>query len=192
MVCFAMLRACDALRGSPAFHRAGGAGSDPGAGHFLYQWHADVADVGHSHEFDRLLRHGTIDRAVRLRQHYRAGKVPVARGGNRAVNEIDLPLWATIPATLLLIAGGLLALIGSIGLLRLRDFYARMHPPTMGTTLGTGCVLIASMIVSSALMGRAVIHELLITLFIVMTAPVTAMLLIRAAAYRRGHDETLP
>jgi multicomponent K+:H+ antiporter subunit G len=101
------------------------------------------------------------------------------------VSEADLPLWATIPATILLIAGGLLALIGSIGLLRLPDFFQRMHPPTMGTTLGTGCVLIASMIVSSALVGRPVIHELLITLFIVITAPVTAMLLVRAAAYRQ-------
>lgn len=102
----------------------------------------------------------------------------------------ELPLWATIPATLLLVGGGLLALIGSIGLLRLPDFYARMHPPAMGATLGTGCVLIASMIVSSALLGRPVIHELLITLFVVITAPVNAMLLIRAAAYRRKAEPT--
>jgi multicomponent K+:H+ antiporter subunit G len=105
------------------------------------------------------------------------------------MSEADLPLWATIPATILLVTGGLLALIGAIGLLRLRDFYARMHPPTMGTTLGTGCVLFASMIVSSALTGRPVIHEFLITLFVVITAPVTAMLLIRAAAYRRRREE---
>src|SRR5690606_37325572 len=125
-------------------------------------------------------------------EQYRLGQVPAARGSDRAMSEADLPLWATIPATLLLITGGLLALIGSVGLLRLQDFYARMHPPTMGTTLGTGCVLIASMTVSSALVGRPVIHELLITLFIVMTAPVTAMLLIRAAAYRRRREETPP
>lgn len=95
-----------------------------------------------------------------------------------------LPLWASVPATFLLVVGGLLTVLGSLGLLRLPDFYARMHPPTMGTTLGAGCVLIASMIVSSAILHRPVIHELLITLFIVMTAPVTAMLLIRAAIYR--------
>jgi multicomponent K+:H+ antiporter subunit G len=96
----------------------------------------------------------------------------------------DLPLWASLPASLLLIAGGLLTLIGSIGLLRLRSFYERIHPPTMGTTLGTGCVLIASMLVSSALLQRPVVHELLITLFIVITAPITAMLLMRVAVYR--------
>ncbi|MFO7278094.1 MAG: monovalent cation/H(+) antiporter subunit G [Pseudomonadota bacterium] len=100
------------------------------------------------------------------------------------MTEIELPLWASVPATLLLIFGGLLTVIGSLGLLRLPDFYSRMHPPTMGTTLGAGCVLIASMIVSSALMHRPVVHELLITLFVVMTAPVTAMLLIRAAIHR--------
>jgi multicomponent K+:H+ antiporter subunit G len=96
----------------------------------------------------------------------------------------DLPLWASVPAAILLVAGGLLSLLGAIGLLRLRDFYARMHPPTMGTTLGAGCVLVASMLVSSVLVGRPVVHELLITLFVLITTPVTAMLLVRAAVYR--------
>ena len=95
-----------------------------------------------------------------------------------------VPLWAALPAAFLLVCGGLLTVIGSLGLLRLKDFYARIHAPTMGSTLGTGCVLIASMLVSSAVAGRPVIHELLITLFIVLTSPVTSMLLIRAAIYR--------
>jgi multicomponent K+:H+ antiporter subunit G len=96
----------------------------------------------------------------------------------------ELPLWVTIPGTVLLVCGGLLTAIGSFGLLRLKDFYARMHPPTMGTTLGTGCVLVASMLVSSALLERPVINEILIVLFVVITTPVSAMLLARAAAYR--------
>lgn len=100
------------------------------------------------------------------------------------MTETALPVWAALPAALLLITGGLLVVIGSLGLLRLSDFYARMHPPTMGTTLGTGCVLIASMLVSSALLHRPVIHEILITVFVVVTAPVTAMLLTRAALAR--------
>lgn len=95
-----------------------------------------------------------------------------------------LSLWISVPAAVLLIAGGLLTLIGSIGLLRLPSFYSRMHPPTMGTTLGTGSVLIASMLVSSASLHRPVVHELLITVFVVMTAPVTAILLMRAARRR--------
>ena len=97
---------------------------------------------------------------------------------------VELPLWAALPAGMLLIAGGLLVVIGSLGLLRMPDFYARMHPPTMGTTLGTGCVLIASMLTSTALAQRLVIHELLITLFILVTAPVTTTLLMRAARLR--------
>ncbi len=97
---------------------------------------------------------------------------------------LELPAWAALPAGILLIAGGLLVVIGSLGLLRMPDFYARMHPPTMGTTLGTGCVLIASMLVSSAVAGRPVIHEILITMFLVMTTPVSAMTLMTAAIAR--------
>ena len=102
----------------------------------------------------------------------------------------DLPLWASIPAALLLIVAGLLTVIGSLGLLRLPDFYARMHPPTMGTTLGTGCVLLASMLVSSALLHRPVFHELVITVFMLMTSPVTAMVLMRAAVARSRKHRT--
>jgi multicomponent K+:H+ antiporter subunit G len=97
----------------------------------------------------------------------------------------DIPTWAALPAGVLLIGGGLLTVIGSFGLWRLPNFFARMHPPAMGNTLGLGCVLIASMLVTSAATVRPVIHEVLITLFVVMTAPVTAMTLARAAIYRR-------
>lgn len=100
------------------------------------------------------------------------------------MTEIALPAWAALSAAILLICGGLLALLGSVGLLQLRSFYARMHPVTMGMTLGTGCVLIASMLVSSALLQRPVIHEIVITLFIVITSPVSAMTLMRAAIHR--------
>lgn len=105
------------------------------------------------------------------------------------MTEFDLPAWAALPAGVLLILGGLLVVIGSLGLLRMPSFYERMHPPTMGTTLGTGCVLIASMLVSSAVAGRPVLHELLITLFLVMTAPVSAITLMSAAITRtRARD----
>jgi multicomponent K+:H+ antiporter subunit G len=100
------------------------------------------------------------------------------------MKELALPLWAAVPAALLLICGGLLAFIGSLGLLRMKTFYARMHPPTMGTTLGSGCVLVASMLVFSSLLQRPVIHELLITLFVLITTPVSAMTLTRAALHR--------
>ncbi len=97
----------------------------------------------------------------------------------------ELPLWVTVPGTLLVVLGGLLALVGGIGLLRFPTFFTRMHPPTMGNTLGTGCVLIASMLASSALLDRPVLHELLITILIIVSAPVTAILLMRAGVYRQ-------
>ena len=96
----------------------------------------------------------------------------------------ELSAWAAVPAAFLLIAAGLLSAIGALGFLRLPDFFMRMHPPAMGSTLGAGCVLLASILVSSAAAGRPVVHALVITLFIVITAPVTAMLLARAAVYR--------
>jgi multicomponent K+:H+ antiporter subunit G len=95
-----------------------------------------------------------------------------------------LPAWAAIPAALLLILGGLFTAVGSLGLVRLGTFFQRMHGPSMGNTLGTGCVLVASVLVSTALAHRPVVHEILITVFIVITAPMTAMLLMRAAVHR--------
>ena len=100
------------------------------------------------------------------------------------MNANALPLWVTIPGTLLLLAGGLLTFIGSLGLLRLPTFFARMHGPSMGNTLGAGCTLLASMLVSSALLHRPIVHEILVTLFIVITSPVTAMMLMGAAIHR--------
>jgi len=87
------------------------------------------------------------------------------------------------------VIGGLVTVIGSLGLLRLPHFFARLHAPSMGNTLGTGCVLIASMLVSSAILQRPVFHEILITVFIVVTSPVTAMLVMRAASYRTRVNE---
>lgn len=100
------------------------------------------------------------------------------------MTHLDLPAWAAIPAALSLIVAGLMTLVGSIGLVRFSNFFARMHPVTMGTTLGTGGVLIASMLVSSALLHRPVIHEVLITVFMLLTSPITAMLLMRAGVSR--------
>ncbi len=101
------------------------------------------------------------------------------------MNAMNVPLWAALPAAVLLVVGGLLTLVGSLGLLRLHDFHARIHAPTMGSTLGAGCILLASILVSSVLAQRPVVHELLIAVFIVLTSPVTAMLLMRASIYRR-------
>jgi multicomponent K+:H+ antiporter subunit G len=107
----------------------------------------------------------------------------------------DLPIWAALPIALLLVLGAGLALIGTIGLLRLRTFYERVHAPTLGTTLGIGCVLLASMLFFSLLQTRFVLHEILIAMLMVVTTPVTLMLLVRAALYRdriEGSDAVPP
>ncbi len=95
-----------------------------------------------------------------------------------------LPVFVEILTAVLVLAGAGLALIGSLGLLRLKTFYDRVHAPTLGTTLGTGLVLIASMLLFSTLETRPVLHEILIGVFMTVTTPVTFMLLVRAAMHR--------
>jgi len=95
-----------------------------------------------------------------------------------------LPAWAALMVSLLLVLGGLIILLGAVGLLRLPNFYQRIHGPAITITLGAGCVLIASMLQFSILDSRPVLHELAISFFILLTAPVVSMLLMRAAVYR--------
>jgi multicomponent K+:H+ antiporter subunit G len=107
----------------------------------------------------------------------------------------DIPLWAALLTALLVLLGATLALIGSIGLLRLNTFYERTHAPTLGTTLGVGCILIGSMLYFSILQSRPVLHELLIAVFMTITTPITLVLLVRAALYRdryAGDDQVPP
>jgi multicomponent K+:H+ antiporter subunit G len=97
---------------------------------------------------------------------------------------MELPAWAALSTALLVLVGAGLAFTGSLGLLRLGSFYERVHGPTLGTTLGTGSILLASMVCFSTLQARPVLHEILIAIFVTMTTPVTLMLLVRAALYR--------
>jgi multicomponent K+:H+ antiporter subunit G len=105
-----------------------------------------------------------------------------------------LPDWAAWLTAVLVLAGAGLALTGSIGLLRLRRFYDRVHAPTLGATLGTGAILVASMVCASVLHNRPVVHEILIALFVTVTTPVTLMLLVRATFDRtsRGEGDAAP
>lgn len=96
----------------------------------------------------------------------------------------DLPAWAALLVAFFLLLGSGLTLLGAIGLVRFQSFYERVHAPTLGTTWGAGAILIASIICFSVLQSRPVLHEVLITIFVVVTTPVTLMLLARAALYR--------
>ncbi len=96
----------------------------------------------------------------------------------------DLPLWAEWLASALLVTGSVFALIGAIGMLRFRDFFMRLHAPTKASTLGVGGVLLASIVVHGA-RGQFGWRELLITLFVFVTAPVSANLMAKAALHLR-------
>jgi multicomponent K+:H+ antiporter subunit G len=94
-------------------------------------------------------------------------------------------LWAEIAISALVVVGAGFALVGSWGLAKLSDFARRLHGPTKATTLGLGCLLIASML-WFGLTGLTSLRELLITIFLFLTAPVSAHLLIKAAMKLEG------
>ncbi|AOF94281.1 monovalent cation/H(+) antiporter subunit G [Sinorhizobium sp. RAC02] len=96
----------------------------------------------------------------------------------------DLPAWAAILISFFLVIGAGLTLIGTIGFVRLPTFYERIHAPTLGTSWGTGGIVMASMIFFTMLATRPVVHEILIGIFVTVTTPVTLMLLARAALHR--------
>ena len=107
----------------------------------------------------------------------------------------DLPLWAAILVSLLLLGGAGITLTGSIGLVRLKSFYERVHAPTIATSVGMFCILLASMVFFTVLQTRLVVHEVLIGFLVVTTTPVTLMLLTRAALHRdrlEGSTEVPP
>ena len=91
------------------------------------------------------------------------------------------PLIEWTAAACIVIAAFFL-LVGTIGLVRLPDFYMRLHAPTKASTLGVGGILIASMLVAAS-QGRLGVAELLIALLVFVTAPVSANLLAQAALH---------
>jgi|GEM_PF-798257 len=100
----------------------------------------------------------------------------------------EMPLWLSLLIVALLLMGSALTLLGAIGLVTFRNFYDRLHMPTLGTSWGVGALLIASLFYHSWLEGQLVIRELLITAFLVVTTPVTLMMLARAALHRGSHE----
>ncbi len=98
--------------------------------------------------------------------------------------------------SLLIVIGALFTLVGSIGLYKLPDFYMRLHGPTKATTLGVGALLISSAIFFSFTSEGISLHEVLISGFLFITAPVSAHLMAKAALHikvrrvERTRDET--
>ena len=82
--------------------------------------------------------------------------------------------------SLLIVFGGAFALVGSIGLVKLPDLLTRLHAPTKATTLGVGGALAASMVFFAAFEDDLSIHEVLITAFLFLTAPISAHFIAKA------------
>ncbi|MEX1297662.1 MAG: Na+/H+ antiporter subunit G [Desulfotignum sp.] len=92
-----------------------------------------------------------------------------------------------------LVVGAFFAMAGSLGSYRLTDFFSRLHGPTKSTTLGVGGMAIASAIYFSVYGEGISFHEVLITLFLFITAPVSAHFLAKAARHQGLHRaKTLP
>ena len=85
--------------------------------------------------------------------------------------------------SILIVVGAFFTLVGSIGLYKLPDFYMRLHGPTKATTLGVGAILIASVLYFSFKPGEISLHEILVTVFLFITAPVSAHLMAKAAIH---------
>ncbi len=84
---------------------------------------------------------------------------------------------------LLAVAGSLFVFMGSVALVKLPDFYTRLHGPTKATTLGLGALVLASIAYFNFVKGELSLQQLLIALFLFITAPITAHMLIKAALH---------
>jgi multicomponent K+:H+ antiporter subunit G len=86
--------------------------------------------------------------------------------------------------SLLIVIGGAFALVGSWGLVRLPSLMERLHAPTKATTLGLGAVLVASVGYFQLLQGEWTTHELLVSAFLFLTAPISANMIAKVHLHR--------
>lgn len=103
-----------------------------------------------------------------------------------------MEIFAEVLVSFFLVVSGIFALVGSYGLVKLPELMTRLHAPTKATTLGVGGVLLASLAQSWLLDGIATFHELLITIFMFLTAPVTAHFIAKAHIHRHIGAGELP
>ena len=104
----------------------------------------------------------------------------------------EMALWQEITVSVFLVIAGIFGLVGSFGLLKLPDPMTRLHAPTKATTLGVGGVLIASMLYFIFAKGQISFHELMITLFLFLTAPITAHFLAKANLHTNVNRAEVP
>ena len=105
-----------------------------------------------------------------------------------------LPALAEIVVAVLLLGSGLVVLVAALGLWRLPDFFLRMHAPALASTLAAWIVSLASIVHFSARGASLALHVWLIIIVLSITAPITTIVLARAALFRRRQsgDHPLP
>ncbi|BCT33051.1 MULTISPECIES: Na+/H+ antiporter subunit G [Pseudomonas] len=102
------------------------------------------------------------------------------------MNSLEqLPLWVEVLVAVLLVISSVFALIGALGILRMKSYFQRMHPPALASTMGSWTVALASILYFSALKSGPVLHAWLIPILLSITVPVTTLLLARAALFRK-------
>ena len=99
--------------------------------------------------------------------------------------------WVDGIVAVLMVGGAAFALVGSYGLAKLSDFYKRLHGPTKATTLGVGGVLLASCVFFMTA-GQGGTEQILVALFLFITAPVSAHLLVKAVLSLNAADRPPP
>ena len=104
----------------------------------------------------------------------------------------DLSLLAELLVAFFLVVGGFFALVGSIGLIRLKDTMQRLHAPTKASTVGVGGALIGSMLYFLLIENQLSFHEFLITLFLFLTAPITANFIAKTYMQDKIRRKDLP
>jgi multicomponent K+:H+ antiporter subunit G len=103
------------------------------------------------------------------------------------MSESAMHWLGEVAVSALIVAGAFFLLVGSYGLAKLPDTMRRLHGPTKSATLGIGFLLIASMLYFLIARGHLSFHELLITIFLFLTAPVTALMVAKAHILRDHH-----
>ena len=98
---------------------------------------------------------------------------------------MTLPPWPDIVVALLLLTSAGVVFVAALGLVRLPDFFARMHAPALASTLGAWLVTFASIVHFSTRGAGLALHVWLIIIVLSITAPVTTIVLARAALFRR-------
>lgn len=100
------------------------------------------------------------------------------------MTDATLPLWIEIAIAALVLLGATIALLGSLGLLRLRTYFERVHAPSIIATMGCWSIMHGTLLYFSLQGHGLAVHALLIALFVSITIPVTNIFLMRAALFR--------